>query len=335
MAALTLRKGGVDEREQASTYPLICEQLPRRYSVDIGYFSCIAFDGEALKTVRSLYAELPGDTSSPAQLPGTYVIELEGKRYAVGQGASTCRNPKAFANEDKTASHILKLAIAALIDDPRIELVVSHYDADVFRSALCSALGNGFEFIKNGTRRRLSIADIRVVDEGKGSWAIARQQHLLGRRGYSCIIDLGCDTFIASFYDGNGTRIRHQPYPQQGVKALALAIAEDGRLKAAVAAACNRQKPNVAIILDGFANGHYYAATPICWDPYFSEYLEAWFKGVSDAIQNDFADLLPTNTKFLVTGGGAYLVERLVAKSPAFQVLPKPEIANALGAFYL
>lgn len=304
-----------------------------RISLDIGYYACVAYDGHRISTLRSVYAELPIGAKAPT-LPHTFTLQFAGKRYLVGEGALTQRNYLPFANEDKLSPHILKLALYALAGDGKVDLVISHYSADDATERLTDILSGTHTFTRGGDRQDLDIRRVTVLDEGRGSWLIAQQKGLIPADGYSGIIDLGCDTFIASFYRADGTRVEHQPYPQQGIKALATAIAADTRLIEAVAASANRSKPQVARVLDGFKTGHYYASTGASWSAYFEDYRDSWFKSVIGTIKTDYAHLLPDTKRFIVTGGGAHLVADKLASAAAFVVLDKPEIANAIGAYY-
>ena len=304
-----------------------------RISLDIGYHTCVAYDGQQVSTLRSVYAKLPTGQKAPT-LPHTYTVQFGGDRYLVGEGALTQRNYLPFANEDKLSAHLLKLALYALAGDGKVDLVVSHYSADEATEQLTAILEGTHTFTKDGDRRDLDVRRVTVLDEGRGSWLIAQQKGLVAPSGYTAIIDLGCDTFIAAFYTADGTRVEHQAYPQQGAKALATAIAADTRLIEAVAATANRSKPQVARVLDGFSQGHYYAHTGASWAAYFNEYRDSWFKGVFGAVKTDFAHLLPDTKRFIVTGGGAHLVADKLKDAAAFVVLDKPEIANAIGAYY-
>ena len=304
-----------------------------RISLDIGYHSCVAYDGQQVSTLRSVYAKLPIGQKAPT-LPNTFTLQFGGDRYLVGEGALTQRNYLPFANEDKLSAHLLKLALYALAGAGKVDLVISHYSADESAEKLTAILEGTHTFILDGDRQDLDVRRVTVLDEGRGSWLIAQQKGLIPTTGYSTIIDLGCDTFIASFYAADGTRVEHQAYPQQGAKSLATAIASDTRLIEAVAASANRSKPQVARVLDGFATGHYYAHTGATWASYFAEYRDNWFKGVFGSIKTDFAHLLPDTKRFIVTGGGAHLVAEKLSKADAFVVLDKPEIANAVGAYY-
>ena len=304
-----------------------------RISLDIGYHTCVAYDGQQVSILRSVYAKLPTGQKSPT-LPNTFTIQFGGERYLVGEGALSQRNYLPFANEDKLSPHILKQALYALAGDGKVDLVISHYSADEARDRLTDILTGTHTFTLNSERKDLDVRRVTVLDEGRGSWLIAQQKGLITATGYSTIIDLGCDTFIASFYAADGTRVEHQAYPQQGAKSLATLIASDTRLIEAVAASANRSKPQVARVLDGFATGHYYAQTGASWVSYFNEYRDNWFKGIFGAIKTDFAHLLPDTKRFIVTGGGAHLVADKLSKADAFVVLDKPEIANAVGAYY-
>lgn len=304
-----------------------------RISLDIGYHTCVAYDGYTVSTLRSVYAKLPIGQKAPA-LPNTFVVQFGGDRYLVGEGALTQRNYLPFANEDKLSAHLLKLALYALAGEGKVDLVISHYSADESAAHISAVLEGTHTFTRNGDRQDLDIRRVTVLDEGRGSWLIAQQKGLVAPTGYTAIIDLGCDTFITSFYSADSTRVEHQAYPQQGAKSLATAIASDTRLIAAVAQCANRSKPQVARVLDGFSHGHYYAQTGASWSAYFAEYRDSWFKGVFGAVKTDFAHLLPDTKRFLVTGGGAHLVADKLKDAAAFVVLDKPEIANAVGAYY-
>ena len=76
-----------------------------RISLDIGYHTCVAYDGQQVSTLRSVYAKLPIGQKAPT-LPNTFTVQFGGDRYLVGEGALTQRNYLPFANEDKlSASH--------------------------------------------------------------------------------------------------------------------------------------------------------------------------------------------------------------------------------------
>jgi hypothetical protein len=305
-----------------------------RISLDIGYHTCVAYDGHKVSTIRSVYAKLPIG-QKVGVLPNSFIVQFAGDRYLVGEGAMTQRNYLSFANEDKLSPHILKLALYALCGDGKVDLVISHYAADESSEKLRNILEGTHQYVIDGDRKDLDIRRVTVLDEGKGSWLISKQKGLTATAGYTAVIDLGCDTFIASFYTADGQRVEHQAYPQQGVKSLATAIAEDTRLIDSVAAATNRAKPQVARVLDGFSKNHYYAHTSANWSEYFAEYRDNWFKGVFGAIRTDFSHLMPDTKRFIVTGGGAHLVKEKLANSPIFTVIDKPEIANAVGAWFV
>ncbi len=305
-----------------------------RISLDIGYYNCVAFDGHQVSTLRSVYAKLPTGQKAPV-LTNTFVIQFGGDRYLVGEGATSQRNYLPFANEDKLSKHILKMALYALAGDGKVDLVVSHYCADDSADTLTAILEGTHQFTLNGDRKDLDIRRVTVLDEGRGSWLLAKEKGLIASVGYTAIVDLGCDTFIAGFYTPDGTRVEHQPYPQRGVKALATAIAADSRLVNEVAASANRAKPQVAKVLDGFVNGHYYSHTGASWANYFDEYRDDWFKGVFGSIKTDYAHLLPETKRFIVTGGGAHLVADKLKGASVFSIMDKPEIANAVGAYFV
>lgn len=304
-----------------------------RISLDIGYHTCVAYDGQQVSTLRSVYAKLPIGQKAPT-LSNTFTIQFGGDRYLVGAGALTQRNYLPFANEDKLSAHLLKMALYALARDGKVDLVVSHYSADESAAQLTAILEGTHTFVLDGDRKDLDVRRVTVLDEGRGSWLIAQQKGLIAPTGYTAIIDLGCDTFITSFYTADSSRVEHQAYPQQGAKSLATAIAADTRLIEAVGQCANRSKPQVARVLDGFSQGHYYAHTGASWAEYFAEYRDSWFKGVFGAVKTDFAHLLPDTKRFIVTGGGAHLVADKLKDAAAFVVLDKPEIANAVGAYY-
>ena len=87
-----------------------------RISLDIGYHTCVAYDGHQVSTLRSVYAKLPSGQKAPT-LPNTFTVQFSGECYLVGEGAMSQRNYLPFANEDKLSPHILKMALYALAGD--------------------------------------------------------------------------------------------------------------------------------------------------------------------------------------------------------------------------
>ena len=59
-----------------------------RISLDIGYHSCVAYDGQQVSTLRSVYAKMPIGQKAP-MLPNTFTLQFGGNRYLVGEGALT------------------------------------------------------------------------------------------------------------------------------------------------------------------------------------------------------------------------------------------------------
>ena len=149
-----------------------------RISLDIGYHTCVAYDGQQVSTLRSVYAKLPTGQKAPT-LPHTYTVQFGGDRYLVGEGALTQRNYLPFANEDKLSAHLLKLALYALAGDGKVDLVVSHYSADEATEKLTAILEGTHTFTLDGDRKDLDVRRVTVLDEGRGSWLIAQQKGLI------------------------------------------------------------------------------------------------------------------------------------------------------------
>ena len=208
---------------------------PRKGSLDIGYYTCSYFDGDHVRNLRSIYAPLTAGSKVPDRQQATFEISFNGQRYLVGQGAASLRQARPFSNEDKLSEHIVKLAVFALIEDERVDLVVSHYDSDNARRPLEALLCDGpLRYEKDGIGRRLTIPTLSVVDEGLGAWQMAKSADMTLENGLAGVIDIGCDTYIVSVYDPHGRRIAHEAYPQQGVKSLAIELTQDKRLIDAV-----------------------------------------------------------------------------------------------------
>ena len=153
-----------------------------RISLDIGYHSCVAYDGQQVSTLRSVYAKLPIGQKAPT-LPNTFTLQFGGDRYLVGEGALTQRNYLPFANEDKLSAHLLKLALYALAGAGKVDLVISHYSADESAEKLTAILEGTHTFILDGDRQDLDVRRVTVLDEGRGSWLIAQQKGLITDNG--------------------------------------------------------------------------------------------------------------------------------------------------------
>ena len=299
--------------------------------LDLGNFQCTAFDGTKPVTVRSLFVELqPGQMplKSTAQSP---LIEMDGRRYHVGTKAPSYNGFRAVVSSDKT--ELARLFLAATVShrakgDRSIDLVILHHSHALVEQALKTELTGPFNFKRNGKTQTVDIASVRVMDESIGAW------HLLQNpTGWTLGLDIGAGTWLSRVWSQDGETIASLTADKAGTYRLAVAIASDERLKTPLRSR-GITRPDTAAILDGLANGsHQYEFTGVSWGDWWREYRREWFLGMLNEAKSQFQPHLGRVTQILVTGGGAHLVQELIANKPGFQIPQPPHLASVVGSW--
>ena len=321
---MTTRTGPVNTAPQ----PLPAKKTVPLVALDLGNFQCTAFDGTEPTTIRSLFIELkPGQTALKTS-PSSPLISLDGRRYHVGPKATEYSKYRAVDSSDKPdVAEVFFAATMPLIDCDEIDLVILHHSYAQVEQALKERLTGLFSFTRNGKVHAVNIRSVAVIDEAIGAW------HLLKRpKGLTLGIDIGAGTYLIRVWNREGEVIAGETADKDGVYRLAVALAQDARLKGPLRD-LRITSPLPSVILDGFANGsHQYGLTGVGWRDWWQEYRRDWFNAIVNEALSKYQPYLGDVTNLLFTGGGVLLADGLI-KEDGMVVVPKPpQLASVIGA---
>lgn len=304
-------------------------------SLDFGNYALKVMTSEAEPpiSIRSAHCEIARGQKPLASNESSPHVELDGKLYHVGTQALRYAANQPTVTQDK--ADLARLHMAATLTESGVyHLVVSHHSPDEYAQKLCTALIGRHAWRRNGIPVGVTVESVDVIPEGWGAYQLAKMRNYVPQRGYTVLIDLGGSTWLSSIYDESGDRIAHDTHDREGCYSLAVQISQDDRLKAALREGYRITAPDPSVIMDGFANQHYYAQTPICWGEWLPEYLDPWWKGIVSTLKSVYQHHLPNVQRFVVTGGASHLISAKVATSPAFIVMPDPSLSNVIGAWH-
>jgi hypothetical protein len=304
-------------------------------AIDPGNFAIKVADGEPPRTIRSVQYRLPQGVNPLKMLKNSPLIELEdGTRYHVGHQAFKYASQEQTVFQDK--AKLARLHFYAAIAQPKgdFRLIVSHHSPQVYASLLTKQLLGIHSFRRNGIPFEVNVSSVEVVPEGQGIYWAGQQAGFVPNSGYTIVLDLGGSSWLYRVFDSEGDIIAEEVGDRFGSYHLAKQITADDRLKKPLRS-IGITSPDPGVVLDGFTRGHVYAETGISWKDWFSEYLDPWFKTIVGGMQTACTTHLPNTRRFLVAGGGAYLVQSKILglRQSPFEVLPQPDFAGVLGMY--
>ena len=302
-------------------------------SLDLGNFGLRAFDGDTVKTIRSLQTPLAKGQRVLSASEASPIIELDGQRWHVGSQCRYYRSSEATVTGDKTQLAQLHLA-SCIAESGDYQLIASHHSPDAYQDFLASALIGDHHYVRNETLIDIAVQSVEVIPEGYGSYHLACMHNYVPSRGYTVLIDIGGSTWLSTVYAANGQVIDHDAHERQGTYALATEIANDDRLRRPLIERYSITSPDPVVIQEGFCANHYYGESDLCWVEWLPEYLDPWWKGITQTLKARYQPHLPSVRRFLVTGGGSHLVAHKLVASDAFIVLPDSDTASVQGAYF-
>jgi len=302
-------------------------------SLDFGNYELKSFDGRQVVKIRSLQRQLATGQKTLLASDTSPIIEMDGDRWHVGSQAGRYPSYEATVQTDKTRLAQLHLA-ACVGQSGHYDLVVSHHSPENCTDFLKAALLGKRSYTRNGQQIDVVVDSVTVVLEGSGAYQLAKARNYIPDRGYTIVIDLGGSTWVSALYASDGELIASTAHEREGTYALAIAIASDSRLQKALQESTSVSSPDPSVILEGLAKGNYYGESELCWSEWLGDYLDPWWKGITQSLKSGYQSYLPSVKRFIVTGGGANLVSPKIAASPVFLVMPECSTANVQGAYH-
>lgn len=302
-------------------------------ALDAGNYQLKVCDGTDPRSIRSVQYRLPKGVNALRSLRNSPIIEIaDGTRWHVGSQAFKYSSQEQTVTQDKALLAKIHLYASLEMTAGQVRLIASHHSPDVYEETLKRLLVGEHSYKRNGVECSIAVESVEVVPEGLGAYWSAQRAHLIPERGYVIVIDLGGSSWLYRVIDSDGEIIAQDVGDRLGTYHLAKQIAADERLKAPLRK-FGITSPDPGLVLDGFTRGHTYAETGISWANWLSEYRDSWFKNILGSIQSACTTYLPSTRRFIVCGGGAFLVEgKLHGKEP-FVVLSDPAFANVIGMY--
>jgi len=299
-------------------------------AADLGNYETKYWTGQRQPhAIRSVRSQLTGGTRALRATDNSPLIEYAGKRYHFGDRAYHYRIRSHVVEGDKADISLLATLACCNFEDREYQLHVrtSHPTPETEGDRIRRQLFGTHQFKRNGVSHVVHITNVTVEPEGVGAYRHAKVHGLVPSRGLTLLIDIGGGTWLSRLFDATGEIIDQSSDEKGGVYKLAASIGFDDRLIRAIGT-----RPEPGVIMNGFANQtHYYGEmSGACWQPYLSEHLDPWFKGIKAKAKSQYQSHFANIKRILLTGGGSLLVQGLIDKS-VFVIVPSPRFANVLG----
>lgn len=287
--------------------------------------------------IRSIYHEIQEGTEADQGTDKSPLIEYQGRLYHYGEKARNYPGkPQTIVSGDKENSVLPAIftALPAHGLTGNIEVITFHPTPNIkttdgsktIKQHIIDQLVGIHVYSWNDAQLTANIEKVTVLPEGYGSYQVAKQNGLVLDNGKTLLIDIGGGTYIVRLFDEDGSMVSSgsTALKQSGVIDLAKSIASDKRSIALGMTDFN-------VVLEGIRNGthRYGMAGDATWLPYFDQHRDQWFKGIFSNILTAYSDKLRDVTRFLLTGGGANILDIEGRKGfERFRKVPDSQFAN-------
>lgn len=297
------------------------------YSIDIGNgYSVISDGAEFTASLQTLYAPIIGTN---ANIINDRVIEYRSQRFSVGATARHHRHPTLASDKVKLAA-MFTLSLLQLAPEKSVyNLIATVPNVEQDAQRLVSELNGTHEYIYNNTPKRTTIRVLSVMNEGYGSYHLARHTGRLPKYGYTLVLDIGSGTTVALVIDNEtGAILESFAENLSGVAGLVTDIQSDSRFRSELAG----DAVNPAIILRGITNRTFnYGNSGVSFESVYEEHLKVWFQSILEKTLRQFYTRKSEITSYLITGGGSLLVRDKLAGKNRFVLAENPLTDNCFG----
>jgi hypothetical protein len=273
--------------------------------------------------------------------PETVLLEVDGKRYAIGRLAQDLGGEPTFQKDKCELAEIL--ALVAIEPNPgfsnvhiaklAIALPNSLNDDDVAAVKRLENYPLTKEFKRNGQHICYTVANVEPLDETLPAFNYAKSQGFFSFPEHkNAIWDVGGGTSIARIYLPNGTLIHDAEVILPGTKALAQQVAVEMK------EVFNLDfSPNLADIMDAIQKGDcIYGTDRLDFSGIYQNACEKWVESARDEIRSKWVNHLPQLGEVLVVGGSANLATPICfASGDRFKIAPDPQLFNIVAMAHL
>jgi len=269
--------------------------------------------------------------------PETVLLEVDGKRYAVGKLAQDLGGEPTFQKDKCELAEIL--ALVAVEPNPglnnvhisklAIALPNSLNDDDVAAVKRLENYPLTKEFKRNGQHICYTVATVEPLDETLPAFLYAQSQGFFSFPDVkNAIWDIGGGTSISRIYLPNGTLIHDAEVILPGTKALAQQVAVE--IKEAFYLDFS---PSLSDIMDAIQKGDFiYGTDRLDFTAIYQSACEKWVESARAEIRSKWVNHLPQLGEVLVVGGSANLAEPICkASGDRFKIAPEPQLFNIIA----
>ncbi len=273
--------------------------------------------------------------------PETVLLEVDGKRYAVGKLAQDLGGEPTFQKDKCELAEILALVAIepnqgfsnVHIAKFAIALPNSLNDDDVTAVKRLENYPLTKEFKRNSQHICYTVAEVEPLDETLPAFNYAKSQGFFSFPEHkNAVWDVGGGTSIARIYLPNGTLIHEAEVILPGTKALAQQVAVEMK------EAFNLDfSPNLTDIMDAIQKGDcIYGTDRLNFLDIYQNACDKWVESARAEIRSLWVNQLPQLGEVLVVGGSANLAAPICeASGDRFKIAPSPQLFNIVAMAHL
>ncbi len=273
--------------------------------------------------------------------PETVLLEVDGKRYAVGKLAQDLGGEPTFQKDKCELAEILALVAIepnlgsnnVHISKLAIALPNSLNEDDVAAVKRLENYPLTKEFKRDGQHICYTIANVEPLDETLPAFFYAKNQGFFTFPDVkNAIWDIGGGTSIARIYLPNGTLIHDAEVILPGTKALAQQVAVE------IKEVFNLDfSPLLADIMDAIQQGNcIYGTDHLDFSGIYQSACEKWVEAARAEIRSKWTQHLPQLGEVLVVGGSANLAAPICeASGDRFRIAPNPQLFNIIAMAHM
>ena len=311
---------------------------------DPGNRSILFYDGQTKVELASTYSQLIGDRAPQRMDRQSALITLQSSegspefndwRYVLGTAAQNQRKFERVYNRPKFEESLLYLlpCVAQAFDDRdeiTLNLHINATEADVNESTLKQKLLGTTRFHCEGRDVNLKVAQVTAFEEGLGAFFL-HQAHQPTQPGkFYGVLNLGGATLDALLCDHQGYVYIDNSFRSPKGGAFDLCI----ELKNTIAAAYEQARHiPIDFFMDAVKSGDYTLNGDYDFTDLVQPTVDSWFRDLLGNVKAQWETYFHRIDRYVITGGGAYLVKDKLANLNRFHLAIDPIFDNVVGIY--
>ena len=313
-------------------------------SFDPGNRSILFYNGETKVELASTYSQLIGDRAPQRMDRQSTLITLQSSegspefndwRYVLGTAAQNQRKFERVYNRPKFEESLLYLlpCVAKAFgdqDEITLNLHINATEADVNESTLKQKLLGTTRFHCEDRDFTLNVAQVTAFEEGLGAFFL-HQVHQPTQPGkFYGVLNLGGATLDALLCDHQGYVYIDNSFRSPKGGAFDLCI----ELKNTIAAAYEQARHiPIDFFMDAVKSGDYIINGEYDFTDLVQPTVDSWFRDLLGNVKAQWENYFHRIDRYVITGGGAYLVKDKLASLSRFHLAIDPIFDNVVGIY--